>query len=341
MHRRNALRRHPRAPARRLPNDERGDDRESDHAPHGRRQRDRDRLLEPGAPPCAVLKAAPDLSVPRGFLRLGATSQVVIDHIVLDGDRADRLQSQAAATCASGSNGAGFNAANGGCTGCSFLFSGSARALCGTGFEWHGDQATIAHSTFRENGDHLTMNMWSDGLTLTQSNGAQVTGCRFVDNSDVDLIFGGGTQAILQGNSISQTAQPSFAGLMLDNFNGTTSGDFTGTTVSGNSVDCGPQLCDFAIELGPHPWYLSANLIGGTVSGNAAFGGKFNIDAEGAGTPQAPMSVTQNTFGPAPASAMFLCGNQPTTAFNVSPDSNVDVGSGPQSTGSIQHHACP
>ncbi len=40
--------------------------------------------------------------------------------------------------------------------------------------------------------------MWSDGLTLLQSNGASVTGSHFVDNSDVDLIFGGGTAATLQ-----------------------------------------------------------------------------------------------------------------------------------------------
>ncbi len=128
---------------------------------------------------------------------------------------------------------------------------------------------------------------------------------------------------------------------MLDNFNGGTSGDFTGTTVTGNAIDCGAQQCDYAIELGPHPWYLSANLIGGTVSGNTAIGGKFNIDAEGAGTTASPMVVTQNTIGTAPTSASFLCGTKPTTAFNISPDSNVDVQSGPAATGSLTQHGCP
>jgi hypothetical protein len=297
--------------------------------------------LEAGGPPCVVFRADDNLSVARGFMRYGVTTAVVLDHVVLDGNRARRLASAAAATCASGTNGAGFNASTGGCVGCSFLRSGSARALCGTGFEWRGDQATVTRSVFRENGDHVTTNMWSDGLTLLQSNGAHVTGNRFVDNSDVDLIFGGGTTSTLTGNTVFHVRQGSFAGLMLDNFNGGTSGDFTGTVVSGNSLNCGALLCDYAIELGPHPWYLSANVIGGTVSGNTAFGGKFGINCEGAGTVASPMVVTQNTLGASPSSASFLCGTRPSTAFNISPDSHVDVQGGPAATGALTQHGCP
>jgi hypothetical protein len=297
--------------------------------------------LEQGGPPCAVFRADDNLSVPRGFVRPGAVTGIAFDHIVLDGNRFARLGSAAAATCASGSNGAGFNASTNGCTGCSFIASGSARALCGTGFEWHGDQATITRSVFRENGDHNTQNMWSDGLTLLQSNGAQVSNSTFVDNSDVDLIFGGGTSAALTGNEVLHSKQSSFAGLMLDNFNGGTSGDFTGTTVTGNTIVCGVPQCDYAIELGPHPWYLSANIIGGTVSGNTALNGKFDINCEGAGTQASPVTVTGNTFGTVAASANFQCGSRSTTAFNVSPDSFVDTGAGPAPTGSLQQHGCP
>ena len=297
--------------------------------------------LEPWGPRCVVFRADANLSVPRGFLRPGNTSAVVMDHLVLDGNRAQRLGSAAAATCASGTNGAGFNASTGGCTGCSFTRGGSARALCGTGFEWRGDQATVTRSLFRENGDNATTNMWSDGLTLLQSNGAQVTGNRFVDNSDVDFIFGGGTGATVSGNSVFHVRQRAFAGVMLDNFNGGTSGDFTGTTVTGNSINCGAQLCDYAVELGPHPWYQSANIIGGTVSGNTINGGKFNINCEGAGTTAAPTVVTQNTFGTVPSSAAFQCGTRTCTAFNISPDSHVDVQSGPAATGALTQHNCP
>ena len=158
--------------------------------------------IELGGPACAIFRADANLSVPRGFVRFGATTAVTLDHVVLDGNRGARLSSAAAATCADGSNGAGFNAATAGCTGCAFTRGVSARALCGTGWEWNGDQATFTHDVFRENGSHAVTNMWSDGLTLLQSNGASVTASRFVDNSDVDLIFGGGTSATLANNSI-------------------------------------------------------------------------------------------------------------------------------------------
>jgi hypothetical protein len=288
-----------------------------------------------------VLRADDNLNVARGFLRLGTTTAVVIDHIILDGNRDTRLASAAAAQCASGNNGSGFNASTPACTGCSFLRSGSVRALCGTGFEWRGDQATVDGSVFSGNGDHATKNMWSDGLTIHQSDGAVIKNSRFIDNSDVGFIIGGGQNATIQNNYVAQVHQSSFAGLMLDNFNGGTSGNFTGTTVSDNVVACAGLRCDFAIELGPHPWYLSANIIGGTVTKNTAVGGKFNINAEGAGTVAAPTVVTQNTIGTAPSQASFNCGTRPTTAFNASPDSHVDVGAGPSPTGSLEFHICP
>jgi hypothetical protein len=297
--------------------------------------------LELGGPACAILRADANLDVPRGFVRFGATTGVTVDHVVLDGNRGARLGSTAAATCAGGSNGAGFNASTAGCTGCSFTRGVSARALCGTGWEWRGDQATVTHSVFRENGAHTVQNMWSDGLTLLQSDGASVTDSTFVDNSDVDLIFGGGTNATVQNNTVSHIAQGSFAGLMLDNFNGGTSGDFTGTTVSSNVINCGAQQCDFAIDLGPHAWYLSANIIGGTVTANTAIGGKFNLQAEGAGTVASPMSVFANTLGSAPTSGAFQCGTRATTSFNISPDSHVATGAGPAPTGAITFHQCP
>jgi hypothetical protein len=299
--------------------------------------------LDANGPACAVLRADEALNpTTRGFFLFGATNDVAVDHIVIDGNRALRLGGGAAAACAGGNNGPGINAGTTGCTGCSLHFGVSARAVCGSGWEWgSGDNALIANSVFRENGDHYTQNMWSDGLTVNRSNGATIQGNRMIDNSDVDLIYGGGTNATVQGNSIVHLAQASFAGLMLDNFNGTTSGDFTASQVTGNSVSCGAQLCDFAIELGPHPWYVSANLIGGTVSGNTAAGGKFNINAEGAGTAASPMIITGNTTGPAPANATFNCGSRASTSFNVSPDSNVSLQAGPQPTASIQFHLCP
>ena len=172
--------------------------------------------------------------------------------------------------------------------------------------------------------------MWADGLTMLRSNRAVVDHCLFVDNTDVDLIVGGAVDGVVTSNTVRHTAQASFAGLMLDNFNGTTPGDFRGAQVTANDIGCGASLCDFGIQLGPHPWYPSANILGGVVTGNASHGAKIGINVDGAGTPEAPMVVTGNTFGPGPTSASFLCGTRATTPFNVSPDSVVDLGQGPR-----------
>lgn len=291
------------------------------------------------SPACVVLRAADQLNVPRGFFYVRAASGVNLDRIVLDGNRGARLTSAAAATCAGGNNGAGFNAHSDTCVGCSFRRSMSARALCGTGWEWTGDNAVIERNVFYQNGDHTKKGMWSDGLTLLSSNGASVHDNRFVDNSDIDFISGGAANATFDGNTVQHVLQASFGGLMLDNFNGGTSGNFTGAVVKGNSINCGAELCDFGIELGPHPWYLSANIQGGSVTGNVVSGAKIQINAEGAGTAGKPVVVSGNLLGPSPASAVFGCGQTRTaTAFNVSPDSFVTTS---DATAKMTFHGCP
>jgi hypothetical protein len=291
------------------------------------------------SPACAILRAADGLSVPRGFVYVRASTGVHLDRIVLDGNRGARLKSAAAATCAGGTNGAGFNAHSDDCASCSMRRGMSARALCGTGWEWTGDGATIEKNVFWQNGDHATKNMWSDGLTLLRSNGAKVQNNRFVDDSDIDFICGGATNAVFSGNYVQHVLQATFGGIMLDNFNGGTPGNFDGASVTNNVVQCGTQLCDFGIQLGPHPWYPSANVIGGSVTNNTVTGAKIQIDAEGAGTAAKPMVVSGNTLGPSPASAVFGCGQtRAATQFNVSPDSFVTTTNG---TAKLTFHACP
>ena len=166
--------------------------------------------------------------------------------------------------------------------------------------------------------------MWSDGLTLLRSNDAVVTGNHFEDNSDVDLIFGGGTNAVVSDNNVVHQGHPTYAGIMLDNFNNTTPGDFTGTVVTGNTVECGAQLCDFGIELGPRPWYPSSNTLGGSVTGNTVRNAKQGINVAGAGTAEFPLVLYENSATGSPSSATFLCGVRQTSNFNISPDSVVD-----------------
>ena len=74
--------------------------------------------------------------------------------------------------------------------------------------------------------------MWADGLTLLQSDRARVIGNRFENNSDVSFISGGERDAVFEDDTFQQATQTVFAGFMMDNFNGGTSGEFAGTVVS-------------------------------------------------------------------------------------------------------------
>lgn len=298
------------------------------------------------APRCAVLRAdamvLPSAAGTRGFVRLGLgsapVSAVTLDHVVVDGNRGGRLASGAAAACAAGNNGEGINI-GASCTGCTVTGSASARALCGSALEWDGDGLTVRNSVFSGNGDHATQNMWSDGLTIHKSDNAVVDSCRFIDNSDVGFISGGGTNAKYTGNVALQLEQAAFAALMLDNFNSAALGNFTGAVMSGNTVVCATP-CHFGIELGPHPWYASPNIAGGTVTGNVVRGAFIGINAQGAGTVASPTVIDGNDIGPSPSSATFQCGTvSGLSPLNVSAESVVDLkGGAPTGTISVP---CP
>lgn len=200
--------------------------------------------------------------------------------------------------------------------------------------EWDGDGIHVTDSVFLGNGDHATQNMWSDGLTIHKSDGAVVDHSSFIDDSDVGFISGGGKNASYTQNVAEQLSQTSFAAMMLDNFDNAALGDHTGAVLSDNLVAC-PAGCHFGIELGPHPWYPSPNILGGTVSGNTVVGANIEINAQGAGTVGAPTVVTNNTLGATPASAAFTCGTvSGLSPLNVSSESVVDLKGG-SATGSI------
>jgi hypothetical protein len=275
---------------------------------------------------CAVLKALPTFNANvRGFLAVESTTDVTIDHLILDGNRAARLGTAAAAGCSGGTNGWGFNAHMHGCNFCCFTNNVNRNVLCGTSLEFTGSNATITNNVIRSNGQNSANNMWADGLTLLAADGATVTNNTLVDNSDVALILGSGVNALVQNNSISQPGQVVFAGLMLDNFNGGTTGNFSGALVTGNTIDCGAaRNCHFGINLGPHPWYLSANIFGGDMHGNSVASARHGINVDGAGTAGAPLLLYGNTVtNPAPSPGSFLGCTHATSAININTADSV------------------
>ena len=297
---------------------------------------------------CAVLTADPALFVRGGMVSVESTSGVQFDHIMLDGNRAARGASGASVRCRgtdtnppSPDNRYGFNASLS-CESCSFTHSASVNALCGTALEWKGGQAVIEDSAFLDNGDHDTDLMWADGLTLLTSDGASVRRNTFADNTDIDLICGGGMGTMIEDNSIRHANRAAFAGLMLDNFSRPEiAGDFTGAVVSENTIDCGPsRLCDFGIQIGGHPWYLTRNTIGGTVTANTVRNVKQGIDVEGGGTQAAPVVLYGNTVDPISGEAPFRGCTHAVSPLNISDDSWVDRRGDPAPMTNLLWHNC-
>jgi hypothetical protein len=278
---------------------------------------------------CAVLMAAPELFDAYGLLFIGSTNNVALEHLVLDGNRSARLSSAAARWCLGGNNAAGFNAAVLECIGCGLDDLVSRNALCGTGMVWSGGRAMIRRSEFSANGDATTPGMWADGLTLVYAPESEIRQNRFVDNSDVALIIGYGVLSRIEQNLVVQRTQSAFAGLMLHNFNSDNlsfRGDFRGAVIAGNSIDCGPQLCVFGIQVGPRPWDATKNIVGGELHGNEIRGAKVGINVDGAGSFRAPIAIFANAVSNVPVDSHFSDCAQliPTDWMNVAPTSVVD-----------------
>jgi hypothetical protein len=300
--------------------------------------------------PCATLRATPDLAFFAdewgGFFKVEHTSDVAIDHIVFDGNRQQRLGSAPALACAAADGSDGANVSIATCDDCTFTHSVSKNTLCGTALGWWGTGGLIAHNTFRDNGDHETNLMWADGLTLLAADETDVLDNRFVDNSDVALISGGAWGGVYAGNEIVQSGQKAFAAFMLHSFEGTTSGNFVGLLIEGNTIDClgpsGQRMCNFGMNLGARAWDLSPTIFGGTVRSNSIANAGQGINVDGAGYAQTPLVLQDNVVLGQPSSGSFSCGLRATSALNIDvADSYVTLlGSTPSPITTTAWHSC-
>ena len=295
---------------------------------------------------CAILMAAPDLFDRYGLLLVHTASNVLLEHLVLDGNRAARVSSAAARSCQARSTAPGVNAAVIGCVRCALDDVVSRNALCGSGMVWSGAEALIRRSEFRANGDATSHRMWADGLTVLYAPDSEIRDNQFVDNSDIGLIIGHAARSRVEGNVIVQRTQKAFAGLMLDNFdsnNLAARGDFRGAVITDNTIDCGPGLlCVFGIQVGSGPWYRARSIFGGTVYGNEVRQAKVGINVDGAGVRLAPIAIFANRVTGAPEDAYFSSCDKPIPAgwMNISPISVVNRGTDLTPTDAHLSHPC-
>lgn len=205
-----------------------------------------------------------------GLLAITGANAAVIN-IIVDGNRTARVGSLAHQACVNGNNGLGFVMSAVG-NGISVHGVVAKNAVCGTGFHAMGNGLRINKNLIAYNGVHDQNNLWADGMTVTETTGSQFVGNTFIDNTDVDFIFGGGKNTLITQNTVLHSdsfAGSSFAAIMLHSWpNGASSGDYTGADVSSNNVDCGARRrCGIGLYLGAESWY-SSPLFGGFVHDN-------------------------------------------------------------------------
>ena len=178
----------------------------------------------------------------------------------------------------------------------------------------------IENNQIGPNGDHRPGEIWADGVTIHDSANAIVRGNDFVDNTDVQLILGGCRDCRVESNRFRHGgthAGGSFAELMLHSWPNT-SGDFTGSVVSGNWIDCGPALrCGFGLMIGAAPWY-QGRMAGGTVRGNSVRHARIAINVDGL---TGPVTIEGNVAGASGGRHASECGTRSWPAVNVAPGS--------------------
>ncbi|MCM2277505.1 MAG: DUF4214 domain-containing protein [Oligoflexia bacterium] len=288
--------------------------------------------LDPAAPRCeangdarcAELFAAAALYSMGGLIRMTAPG-AGIDHVIINGNRTERQGSAAQKACQDAKTGYGYNMQLA-CADCSFTNSVSKLALCGTGMEVAGFQPRIRieRSTFAFNGRHDARMLWADGLTVHDSADANISDNEFRDNTDVDFIFGGCQNCRIQRNAIFHSddfASASFVALHLQSWPGGTSGNFTGSDISQNTVDCGPKRrCGFGLFVGGDPWYAST-VYGGSVHDNQVVNAQQGVVVDKTtGSVEFYDNFSRNAGGGTKAS----CGFRSTSDYSISPESVLD-----------------
>jgi hypothetical protein len=180
----------------------------------------------------------------------------------------------------------------------------SVNAICHSAMEASGSNFEIAHSTFSNNGRDINENpngYWSDGLTVWQCNQSHIYENVLQDNTDIDLIVGGGQGCLVEDNTIINEDKHAFAGLNVGWFpNG--NGDHSGSTYRNNTIESGPGQMAFGLVVGQEPWWHPAfpDMFvpnAGTITENSISGAVVNLAIDGIGAGYIHGNTAVNSWG--------------------------------------------
>ncbi len=170
-----------------------------------------------------------------------------------------------------------------------FLFSHneSKRALCGTGLGLYGENFQIVDNLIYSNGRDKNSGTgglsWSDGMTVLYCGGGYIAHNTLIDNTDIDLVLGGGRGCVVELNTITHRDKHAFAGLAIGNFSGDGAGDHSGSEYRSNTVfSTRPNVLSVGILIGSHPWNSQVSVKNsGRVIANTSYGNVMNLVVDG------------------------------------------------------------
>ncbi|HYE88880.1 MAG TPA: Ig-like domain-containing protein [Vicinamibacterales bacterium] len=189
----------------------------------------------------------------------------------------------------------------------------SKNALCGAGMGLRGVGYNVYENIVHDNGWEAGVyppgvEPWSDGITALDCQNGTIANNLIANNTDLDLVVGGGPNCMVTGNTIIHDTRYGFGGLSIGNFAdaGVNRGNHNGSVFSGNSVSSGLNLLSIGILIGAHPWdtnpiYDVSNA--GLVTNNSSSGSVINMLLEGF----ASGAVYGNTIGASQGTRGMTC----------------------------------
>ncbi|MEX2090825.1 MAG: hypothetical protein WD989_01670 [Candidatus Paceibacterota bacterium] len=174
-------------------------------------------------------------------------------------------------------------------TGRNFVFDNndSVKALCGSALGVYGENFLITNNNIVSNGRDKNSGVpglpWADGMTVLYCGGGYIAHNKFEDNTDIDLVLGGGRKCVVELNTIVHKNKHAFAGLAIGNFDGDGQGDHTNSEYRGNKVySTRPNVLSIGILVGSHPWSSRVDIKNaGRIVANTSYGNVMNFVVEG------------------------------------------------------------
>lgn len=171
-------------------------------------------------------------------------------------------------------------------------------ALCGTALEVVGTDFEIAFVLSAYNGREVgewpyAPYQWADGMTVVYCNRGQIHDNTFIDNTDFDLLFGGGPNCSVHHNDIYHQLRFAFGGLNIGHMdagkkdqNGNNwKGNHQGSNFFQNRVWSNTGMLMYGLSVGSHPFTPATNEYvvynAGAFKQNRSSGAQINLIVEG------------------------------------------------------------